>query len=60
MNVYMLVIVLYLVGLTVMNFWKSRRVRSQDDMMVAGRSLSVGKMVFTLVCTWIGSFVAVL
>jgi len=55
MNVYILVIALYLAGLTVMNFWKSRQVRSQDDMMVAGRSLSVGKMVFTLVCTWIGS-----
>ena len=55
MNIYILVIALYLIGLTVMNFWKSRQVRSQDDMMVAGRSLSVGKMVFTLVCTWIGS-----
>ncbi len=55
MNVYILVIALYLAGLTVMNFWKSRQVKSQDDMMVAGRSLSVGRMVFTLVCTWIGS-----
>jgi len=55
MNVYLLAIAAYLLALTVMNFWKSRRVKSQDDMMVAGRSLSVSKMVFTLVCTWIGS-----
>ncbi len=55
MNIYISMILAYLLALTVMNFWKSRRVKSQDDMMVAGRSLSVGKMVFTLVCTWIGS-----
>lgn len=55
MNIYISIILAYLLALTVMNFWKSRQVKSQDDMMVAGRSLSVGKMVFTLVCTWIGS-----
>jgi len=55
MNIYISMILAYLLALTVMNFWKSRQVKSQDDMMVAGRSLSVGKMVFTLVCTWIGS-----
>jgi SSS family solute:Na+ symporter/sodium/proline symporter len=38
-----------------MNFWKSRRVKSQDDMMLAGRRIPVYKMVFTLICTWIGS-----
>lgn len=38
-----------------MNFWKSRQVKSQDDMMLAGRSISTTKMVFTLICTWIGS-----
>ncbi len=55
MNIYIVIILIYLLGLTVMNFWKSRQVKSQDDMMVAGRSLSVTRMVFTLVCTWIGS-----
>ncbi|MFZ5515585.1 MAG: sodium:solute symporter family protein [Candidatus Zhuqueibacterota bacterium] len=55
MNIYILIIVLYLVGLTIMNFWKSRKVQSQDDMMLAGRSISMTKMVFTLICTWIGS-----
>ena len=55
MNVYIIIILIYLAGLTVMNFWKSRKIKSQDDMMVAGRSISMTKMVFTLICTWIGS-----
>lgn len=55
MNIYILIIVLYLVGLTIMNFWQSRKVKNQDDMMLAGRSISMTKMVFTLICTWIGS-----
>jgi len=55
MNIYIFIILLYLAGLTVMNLWKSRKVKDQDDMMVAGRSIPVTKMVFTLICTWIGS-----
>jgi len=55
MNIYIIIILGYLAALTVMNFWKSRKVKSQDDMMLAGRSISVTKMVFTLICTWIGS-----
>ena len=55
MNVYITIIIIYLAGLTVMNFWKSRKVKSQDDMMLAGRKISMTKMVFTLICTWIGS-----
>ncbi len=55
MNLFIIIIGLYLVGLTIMNFWQSRKVKSQDDMMLAGRSLSMTKMVFTLICTWIGS-----
>ena len=55
MNVYILIILAYLAALTIMNFWKSRKVKSQEDMMLAGRSIPVYKMVFTLICTWIGS-----
>ncbi|HDL18715.1 MAG TPA: sodium:solute symporter family protein [Bacteroidetes bacterium] len=55
MNIYIIIILIYLVGLTVMNFWKSRKVKNQDDMMLAGRKISMTKMVFTLICTWIGS-----
>lgn len=55
MNIFIIIILLYLAGLTVMNFWKSRKVKTQDDMMLAGRSIGMTKMVFTLICTWIGS-----
>jgi SSS family solute:Na+ symporter len=55
MYTYIFIILAYLILLTVYNFMQSRKVKTQDDMMVAGRSLGVTKMVFTLVCTWIGS-----
>jgi SSS family solute:Na+ symporter/sodium/proline symporter len=52
---YLWVILVYLLVLTGFNFLRARKVQSQDDFMVAGRTLSVTTMVFTLVCTWIGS-----
>ncbi len=55
MTTYIVIIVAYLIALTIYNFMKARKVKSQDDMMVAGRSLGITTMVFTLVCTWIGS-----
>lgn len=55
MITYILIILAYLIALAVYNFVQARKVKTQDDMMVAGRSLGVTKMVFTLVCTWIGS-----
>ncbi|MFW6159802.1 MAG: sodium:solute symporter family protein [Acidobacteriota bacterium] len=55
MNTYIIIILCYLVALTIMNFWKSRQVKDSDDMMLAGRSIPIYKMVFTLICTWIGS-----
>ncbi len=55
MSVYLYIILLYLLGLTVLNFIRSRRIKSQEQFMVAGRSLKWQVMVFTLICTWIGS-----
>ena len=55
MNAYIYVIIAYLIGLVIYNFYKAKSVSTQDDMMVAGRDLSMTKMVFTLICTWIGS-----
>ncbi len=55
MSDYLYVILAYLLVLTGYNIYRSRRIKSQEDFMVAGRSLSLTKMVFTLVCTWIGS-----
>jgi len=54
-NYYLYIILAYLLVLTGFNIYRSRQVKSQEDFMVAGRSLSLTKMVFTLVCTWIGS-----
>jgi Na+/proline symporter len=49
------VVLLYLLVLTGFNFYRARHISSQEDFMVAGRKLSLTTMVFTLVCTWIGS-----
>src|SRR5512135_806965 len=55
MSTYLIIILAYLVALTVLNFIRSRRIKSQEQFMVAGRSLKWQVMVFTLICTWIGS-----
>ncbi len=55
MNWYLYFILAYILILMGFNFYRSKKVKTQDDMMVAGRSLSVKVMVFTLICTWIGS-----
>ena len=55
MGWYLWVMLAYLLVLAGFNFYRSRQVKSQDDFMVAGRKLSLTVMVFTLVCTWIGS-----
>ncbi len=55
MSVYLYIILAYLLVLTTLNFIRARRVKSQEDFMVAGRSLKWQVMVFTLICTWIGS-----
>jgi SSS family solute:Na+ symporter/sodium/proline symporter len=54
-TVYAIVILAYMLVLMGYNIRRSVKVRSQEDFMVAGRSLSLTVMVFTLVCTWIGS-----
>ncbi len=55
MGWYLYVILAYLLVLAGFNFYKARKIQSQEDFMVAGRSLPLTVMVFTLVCTWIGS-----
>jgi SSS family solute:Na+ symporter/sodium/proline symporter len=55
MSVYLYIILAYLLVLTALNFVRARRIKSQEDFMVAGRSLKWQVMVFTLICTWIGS-----
>jgi len=53
--IYLWSIGIYLAFLIVVSVYKSRRVKTQDDFMVAGRNVSAVFLVGTLVCTWIGS-----
>jgi len=55
MSIYLYIILAYLLVLTAFNFIRAKRIKSQEDFMVAGRSLKWQVMVFTLICTWIGS-----
>ena len=55
MSIYLIIILAYLLILTGFNFYRSRKIKSQDDFQVAGRNLKWQVMVFTLICTWIGS-----
>ena len=52
---YLYIILVYLLVLVGLNMWRARKVKTQEDFMVAGRQLSPTVMVFTLICTWIGS-----
>jgi SSS family solute:Na+ symporter/sodium/proline symporter len=52
---FFVTIVAYVAALLAVGVWKSRSAKSQDDFMVAGRSVSTWYLVGTLVCTWIGS-----
>ncbi len=52
---YFFTILAYLALLLGIGVWKSRSAKTQDDFMVAGRSVSTFYLVGTLVCTWIGS-----
>jgi SSS family solute:Na+ symporter/sodium/proline symporter len=54
-NYWLLIILAYLFVLLGYNIVRSLRVKKHEDFMVAGRSLSLRVMVFTLICTWIGS-----
>jgi len=55
MSIYLYIILAYLLVLTGTNFLRARKIKNQDDFQLAGRSLKWQVMVFTLICTWIGS-----
>jgi len=55
MSLYLYIILAYLLVLTAFNFLRARRIKTQEDFMVAGRKLNMTVMIFTLICTWIGS-----
>ncbi len=53
--IYIATIVLYLAILIGVSYHRSKSIRTQDDFMVAGRSVGALFLVGTLVCTWVGS-----
>lgn len=53
--VYFWSIIVYLIVLILVGAFRSTRVKTQDDFMVAGRRLSARVLVGTLLATWIGS-----
>ena len=52
---YLWSLLIYLLILVAVGFYKSRAVKNQDDFMVAGRNLGVPVLVGTLLATWMGS-----
>ena len=48
-------LIVYMSVLLLVGAWRSRRVRTGDDFLVAGRRLPARVLVFTLLATWVGS-----
>ncbi len=55
MNLYLVILGLYLLTLTLIGALKSRRVTSEEDFALAGRGLTTWVLVGTMVATWIGT-----
>ncbi len=55
MSLLLLAVIVYPTILVAVSLWRSRRVKSHADFMVAGRNVPVYLLVGTIVCTWIGS-----
>ena len=55
MNIYSGFLLVYLVALVAIALWSSRRVETQEDFSVAGRSLGPFVLFGTLLATWIGT-----
>lgn len=54
-TIYLAVIVVYIVAIFFISWWRSRGVKSQEEFMVAGRSSPAWLLVGSLICTWIGA-----
>ncbi len=55
LNPYFLTILFYLFALAVISYKEGRKVKTQEDFSVAGRSLSAFVLFGTIVATWIGT-----
>jgi len=54
-STYLYIILFYLLVLAGFNVYRARKIKTQEDFMVAGRTVKTWVLVFTLICTWIGS-----
>ena len=54
-NATLLAILLYVLAQLGIGWWVARRIRTEDDYLVAGRSLGYGLAVFTIFATWFGA-----
>ena len=52
---FLIIILVYNLILLGINIYRTKKVKSHEDFMVAGRTLPIRVMVFTLIATWIGS-----
>jgi SSS family solute:Na+ symporter len=52
---FLKIILLYNLILLGINLYRTKKVKGHEDFMLAGRSLSIHVIVFTLIATWIGS-----
>jgi SSS family solute:Na+ symporter/sodium/proline symporter len=52
---YLTSVLVYLGALILVGLWQSRRVKTGEDFLVAGRTLPARVLVFTLLSTWVGS-----
>ncbi len=55
MNTYLIVLLAYILFILSVSAWRSRKTRTQEEFMVAGRSVPAWLLVGSLVCTWIGA-----
>ena len=55
MNGVLAGITIYIAAQLAIGAWVSRRIRSEEDYLVAGRSLGYGLAVFTIFATWFGA-----
>jgi SSS family solute:Na+ symporter/sodium/proline symporter len=55
MNLYAIVLAIIVLTLLVVSLGSLRNVRTKADYLVAGRSLPAFVLIFTLLCSWIGS-----
>jgi Na+/proline symporter len=53
--IYLVSILTYLLVLMALGIYKSRQVKTEDDFVVAGRTLSPWNMVLTMLAVWIGT-----